>query len=597
MAIANTTLQIRKSGITSIKPTTLAVGELAINYADDKLYYKNSVGNISYFYGANNGPGFSTANANNTLLLASTPNDTLSIVAGNNTTITACTTTKTITVNAILDPAFTQANSAFNAANSAASFANSAFIQANNISSYANGQITIIAGVDTTQNTNIASAQSFANGAFTTANNALANTGPLLITNGSAQVLIANTAASTSNTTGALVVSGGLGVSGNVNINQLNVNSTGPVSTVIFPYYNATSNTATPQNVTVDSSLIWNNIVTTTGNSREITSMDYTYINPTANLSQGIYNKTIHTVIAPTNSNNLGAVYSFQPIVTNLGSGNVSSMYANYVTSTHAGSGTVTTMYGTFSSVGISGTGYANTTTAYGYYSTLTNSNVNGSIGTRYGYYSTASNSGTVTNHYNFYATGSNTGTITNYYGLYLNATTGGTITNKYGVYQADATANNYFAGVATLAANPILNGGTTNGLTYLDGSKSLTSGSALTFDGTNLGINTSSVLASTTFTTSTTTANQIIYSMPTATYRSAKLMVQMTSSTSYQVTELLIIHDGTNAFMTQYGDIATTGTSLGTFDSSITSGNLNLLFTPTNAATTVKLSSSLIVL
>jgi len=120
---------------------------------------------------------------------------------------------------------------------------------------------------------------------------------------------------------------------------------------------------------------------------------------------------------------------------------------------------------------------------------------------------------------------------------------------------------------------------------------------SLLTFDGTNFGINTYSILASTTFTTSTTTANQIIYSMPTATYRSAKLMVQMTSGTSYQVTELLIIHDGTNAFMTQYGDIATTGTSLGTFDSSITSGNLNLLFTPTNASTTVKLSSSLIVL
>ena len=111
------------------------------------------------------------------------------------------------------------------------------------------------------------------------------------------------------------------------------------------------------------------------------------------------------------------------------------------------------------------------------------------------------------------------------------------------------------------------------------------------------VGVNTSSILASATFTSSTTTANQIIYSVPTATYRSAKLMVQMTSGTSYQVTELLIIHDGTNAFMTQYGDIATTGTSLGTFDSSITSGNLNLLFTPTNAATTVKLSSSLIVL
>ena len=117
MAIANTTIQVRKSGTTGAKPTSLANGELAINFADDKLYYVNKLGNISYFYGANNGPSFSTANANNTLLLATNPNDTLSIVPGNNITITACTTTKTITVNSVLEPAFAQANAAFNKAN------------------------------------------------------------------------------------------------------------------------------------------------------------------------------------------------------------------------------------------------------------------------------------------------------------------------------------------------------------------------------------------------------------------------------------------------------------------------------------------------
>ena len=39
---------------------------------------------------------------------------------------------------------------------------------------------------------------------------------------------------------------------------------------------------------------------------------------------------------------------------------------------------------------------------------------------------------------------------------------------------------------VATLAQNPILTSGTANGVAYLNGSKSVTSGSALTFDGTN---------------------------------------------------------------------------------------------------------------
>ena len=69
----------------------------------------------------------------------------------------------------------------------------------------------------------------------------------------------------------------------------------------------------------------------------------------------------------------------------------------------------------------------------------------------------------------------------------------------------------------------------------------------------------------------------------------------QITSGTSYQSSELLVTHDGTNTYMTQYADIYTAGSSLGTFDSAITSGYLQLLFTPVNAATTVKLSTTLI--
>jgi len=43
--------------------------------------------------------------------------------------------------------------------------------------------------------------------------------------------------------------------------------------------------------------------------------------------------------------------------------------------------------------------------------------------------------------------------------------------------------------GVISLTANPILSGGTANGVAYLNGSKVLTTGSALVFDGTKLGI------------------------------------------------------------------------------------------------------------
>jgi hypothetical protein len=63
-----------------------------------------------------------------------------------------------------------------------------------------------------------------AQASFNTANNAVANIGPVITTNTTAQVIIANTAASTSNTTGALVVKGGLGVTGNLNAGLITSN-------------------------------------------------------------------------------------------------------------------------------------------------------------------------------------------------------------------------------------------------------------------------------------------------------------------------------------------------------------------------------------
>ena len=99
--------------------------------------------------------------------------------------------------------------------------------------------------------------------------------------------------------------------------------------------------------------------------------------------------------------------------------------------------------------------------------------------------------------------------------------------------------------------------------------------------------------LSSNTFTTAST-SQVSVDSFATASYRSAKYQVQMTSGTSYDTIELLLIHDGTNVYLTQYGDV-NTGATLGSFDATITTGVLNLLFTATNAVTTVKLIRSTI--
>ena len=97
--------------------------------------------------------------------------------------------------------------------------ATAAFAQANATAgglTTANARITVAEGVDLTQNTNITAADTKAQAAFNQANNSLANTGSLVTSNPSTQYRIANTAASISNTTGALTISGGLGITGNI---------------------------------------------------------------------------------------------------------------------------------------------------------------------------------------------------------------------------------------------------------------------------------------------------------------------------------------------------------------------------------------------
>lgn len=123
--MSNTAIQLKKSGITGNTPSSLSFGEVALNYADGKLFYKNGLGGTSFI---TNQFSFDTINANNSLVLASGYSDTLSLVAGNNITISTNTTTKTITFNATsggdVAPAFEKANAAFIHANAAFAKAN-----------------------------------------------------------------------------------------------------------------------------------------------------------------------------------------------------------------------------------------------------------------------------------------------------------------------------------------------------------------------------------------------------------------------------------------------------------------------------------------
>ena len=85
--------------------------------------------------------------------------------------------------------------------------------------------------------------------------------------------------------------------------------------------------------------------------------------------------------------------------------------------------------------------------------------------------------------------------------------------------------------------------------------------------------------------TTTTSTSQAVIHSFPIASFRTARFTIQITNTTdsSYHSTEIIAVHDGSTANITEFGEVHT-GTSVeATFDSDINSGNFRLLATPTS--------------
>jgi hypothetical protein len=85
------------------------------------------------------------------------------------------------------------------------------------------------------------------------------------------------------------------------------------------------------------------------------------------------------------------------------------------------------------------------------------------------------------------------------------------------------------------------------------------------------------------------TTTQSAIDTFATTKFRSCKYTVQATDTVSseYQVVEVLLIHDGTTAYVTTYGVMFTGNAELVTFDADINSGNVRLLATGASANST----------
>jgi len=86
---------------------------------------------------------------------------------------------------------------------------------------------------------------------------------------------------------------------------------------------------------------------------------------------------------------------------------------------------------------------------------------------------------------------------------------------------------------------------------------------------------------------TTTTDSQTNIDSFSASTYRSAKYQVQITRGSEYQVTEISIVHDGSDSYGTEYATLKT-GETLSTFSTDISGGNVRLLATPSSSTSTV---------
>ena len=87
-----------------------------------------------------------------------------------------------------------------------------------------------------------------------------------------------------------------------------------------------------------------------------------------------------------------------------------------------------------------------------------------------------------------------------------------------------------------------------------------------------------------------------VIDEWPLATYRSARYTIQAShASAGYEISEVAIVHNGSAAFKTQYGLTYTGGSSLGTVNVTVQSGNVQLTYTGSNTANTVRVAPTYI--
>ena len=80
------------------------------------------------------------------------------------------------------------------------------------------------------------------------------------------------------------------------------------------------------------------------------------------------------------------------------------------------------------------------------------------------------------------------------------------------------------------------------------------------------------------------------------STYRSARYQVQVShASAGYEVSEVLVVHNGSTATQTQFGVVYTGAASLGNVSVTTSGGNVVVQYTGANTSNTVRVAPTYI--
>lgn len=86
-----------------------------------------------------------------------------------------------------------------------------------------------------------------------------------------------------------------------------------------------------------------------------------------------------------------------------------------------------------------------------------------------------------------------------------------------------------------------------------------------------------------------TATPNQVIDGFDKNLFSSAKYFVSVQSGSDRHTSEIVVMHDGLNSYLTEYAKIHT-NIALGVYDTAISGDFVQLLFSPVNTNSTIKL-------